>query len=121
MVGLQLGIFTDAFFHQLVTLDFHYVQLDIYTMVTGLYAVAAVLISFGAVIGKVTPFQLLVMTVLELIFYSLNNQVFMISFFDIADIGGTIVIHEFGAFFGLAVAIVYGLPNESDKILQGGW
>ena len=88
-------------------------------MITGLYAVAAVLISFGAVIGKITPFQLLVMTVLELIFYSLNNQVFMISFFDIADIGGTIVIHEFGAFFGLAVSFVYGLPNEADKILQG--
>ena len=119
VVGLQFGIFTDAFFEQVSTLDFHYIQLDIFNLVTGLYAVAAILISFGAVIGKVTPFQLLIMAILELIFYSLNNEVFMVTVFDIADIGGTIVIHEFGAFFGLAVAFAYGMPNEDDKVLQG--
>ena len=119
VVGMQFGIFTDAFFEQVSTLDFHYIQLDIFNLITGLYAVAAVLISFGGVIGKVTPFQLLIMAILELIFYSLNNEVFMVTVFDIADIGGTIIIHEFGAFFGLAVAFTYGLPNVEDKVLQG--
>jgi len=143
VVGLQFGLFTEAFFLQLSTLDWAYVSLDIYSLIAGLYAVAAVLISFGAVIGKVrvcslsaatpllfkcpslpiarqvTPFQLLVMTLMELVFYSLNNQVFMVTVFGIADIGGTIVIHEFGAFFGLACALVYGLPPDTDKVFQG--
>jgi len=53
VVGLQFGLFTEAFFLQLSTLDWAYVSLDIYSLIAGLYAVAAVLISFGAVIGKV--------------------------------------------------------------------
>jgi len=57
VVGLQFGLFTEAFFLQLSTLDWAYVSLDIYSLIAGLYAVAAVLISFGAVIGKVrVPF-----------------------------------------------------------------
>ena len=112
VVGLQWGIFNGAFFDQLATQTFEYVKLDIYTLINGLYAVAAVLISFGGVIGKLSPWQLLIMTIIELIFYSLNEKIFMIHTFGLQDIGGTIIIHEFGAFFGLAVAFMYGLPNS---------
>jgi len=61
------------------------------------------LISFGGVIGKLSPFQLLVMTIVELVFYSLNNQVFLVGNLGIADVGGTIIIHMFGAYFGLGL------------------
>jgi ammonium transporter Rh len=41
----------------------------------GDFAAAAALISFGAVLGKTSPAQTLVMVAIELVFYALNIQV----------------------------------------------
>ena len=70
------------------------------------FAAGAVLISFGAVLGKCSLFQLWVMTTFEVFFYCLNEAI-MNEIFMIYDIGGSIVIHCFGAFFGLSVALFY--------------
>lgn len=63
----------------------------------------AVLISFGVVLGKVNPFQLLFMALMESIFCVINLYVgyFVLG---VVDVGGSIFIHTFGAFFGLAVS-----------------
>ena len=63
----------------------------------------AVLISFGVIIGKVNPFQLLFMALMESIFCVINLYVgyFVLG---VVDVGGSIFIHTFGAFFGLAVS-----------------
>jgi ammonium transporter Rh len=71
--------------------------------VIGDFAAATVLISYGAVIGKVSPAQLIVMTVLELVFYGLNEGL-AVSELGYADAGGSILIHIFGAYFGLTVS-----------------
>jgi ammonium transporter Rh len=59
------------------------------------------MISFGAVIGKVTPFQLLLMAIIEVFSFWAN---FRLSITEIGahDVGGGLVIHTFGAYFGLA-------------------
>jgi len=111
VLAFQISFFTEAFFQQSYAQSYGYITLDIYSMINSLYATAAVLISFGGVIGKTTPLQLAVMTIIELIFYSLNNRVFATGFFDIADCGGTIVIHMFGAYFGLACSWMMKLPK----------
>ena len=41
-------------------------------MITGDFQAATVLISFGAVLGKTSPLQLLVMAIIEVAFASLN-------------------------------------------------
>lgn len=41
-------------------------------MLNGLFCAGACLISFGAIIGKVSPFQLLVLIIIEPFFYWLN-------------------------------------------------
>jgi len=69
------------------------------------YCVAAVLISFGGVIGKVGPKELLVMAVIEVIGYALNEVVVAYSV-GAFDAGGSMSIHAFGAYFGLTVSIV---------------
>jgi ammonium transporter Rh len=115
VLGLQWAIFTESFFWQAWTGTWAMVSLNILDLLNALYAVCAVLISFGAVIGKVTPFQLVLITIVELIFYSFNHMILLRGCYLIKDSGGTIVIHMFGAYFGLAVAYVIGRPNAVPK------
>jgi len=115
VIAFQLSFFSEALFAQLFARSFQLISINIYDMINSLYATAAILISFGAVIGKTTPASLLVMALFELVFYSLNNQVFQQGLFGIADCGGTIVIHLFGAYFGLAASYVVGLPKSEAK------
>lgn len=61
------------------------------------------LIAFGAVLGKVGPLELLVMVVVGVFGYSLNEDL-LYNELKIYDVGGSIVIHCFGAFFGLVVS-----------------
>jgi len=44
-------------------------------LLQGDFAAAAALISLGAVLGKTTPTQTLIMVIFELVFYALNLQV----------------------------------------------
>jgi hypothetical protein len=78
--GLQWSLFTESFFNQILnnTHDWHYVNINIYSLLNALYAISAVLISFGALIGKISPLQLLTMTIIELILHSVNFQILML-------------------------------------------
>lgn len=96
--------------------NFHKIPLSIHTLVFGDFAAGCVLITFGVVIGKVSPFQMMFVTIVEILFYSLNEQIGL--YLKISDIGGSMVIHMFGAFFGLAFGFVVtpktaSHPNEA--------
>jgi hypothetical protein len=54
------------------------IPLNILTLSAGLDQVAAILISFGGLIGKISPLQLVMMTILECIFYSINKSIFLV-------------------------------------------
>lgn len=112
-VGLQWAVLTESFWGQLVNNPHSWtaVDLNIYSLLNALYAISAVLISFGAVIGKVSPFQLVVMTIVELQFHSFNFKVLMTNLLNVCDMGGTYIDHMFGAYFGLAVAYMLGKPK----------
>jgi len=70
------------------------------------YAVAAVLISFGGVIGKFSAAEYLVMAFFEIIFYTINFYIGT-NIYGAIDIGGSMWIHIFGAYFGLTVALIF--------------
>lgn len=89
--------------------------INIKTLIEADFAVAAVLISFGAVLGKVSPIQLLVMATFEVIFYNISIYVGAVVL-GAVDIGGSIFIHAFGAYFGLAVSrILYQNQQTTNK------
>lgn len=81
------------------------IPIDVISLITADFGAAAVLISFGAVIGKTSPLQLVIMAILEICVYAVNEYI-AVNFYKVADIGGSMIIHVFGAYFGLAVATV---------------
>jgi len=115
-LGMQVAILGHHIFKHLIG-EGHWSKLPIdgMVLVEGDFAVAAFLISFGGLIGKVNPAQLVVLVVLESLFYNFNTQLLMFKWLEVADAGGSIVIHMFGAYFGLAVAWVVGKPSKMEK------
>lgn len=61
------------------------------------------MISMGAVLGKVSPFQLLLMGLIETVLYWVSFALYTKTF-GAMDAAGGIVLHAFGAYFGLTVA-----------------
>ncbi|KAI0242302.1 Ammonium transporter Rh type B-A [Lamellibrachia satsuma] len=93
------------------------IKVGITTLLTADFAAAAVLISFGAVLGKTSALQLVVMTVVEVVFFQLNEYLGA-SVFGAVDVGGSMFVHVFGAYFGLSVATVLsraGTEKAADK------
>ena len=67
----------------------------------------------GAVLGRASPFQLIIITFFELIFYS-ANEALNIYVFRAADVGGSMIIHTFGAYFGIAVSLMLYRKRAND-------
>jgi ammonium transporter Rh len=78
------------------------------------FSAAALLISFGALIGRATPLQMCFISVLEAVFYAINKVIIVFGLLKAEDVGGTITIHMFGAYFGLACAYALG-PQEKES------
>ncbi|KAK5583836.1 hypothetical protein RB653_005438 [Dictyostelium firmibasis] len=69
----------------------------------GLFCAGAVMISYGAILGRVTPLQMLVVGIFEPIFYFLNMFIGEMNL-EAIDVGGGMYIHLFGSVFGLTIA-----------------
>lgn len=75
---------------------------------------ATVLISMGAVLGKVTPLQLLLMGFIETAVCTANEHL-GVSVLKAADAGGSMFVHVFGAYFGLAASLALGHGRKLRK------
>jgi len=74
------------------------------------------MITFGAVLGKISLSQLWCLATLEIIFYALNEAI-CVTQFKAVDMGGSMYVHTFGAYFGLAATYFYKpkKAKEDDK------
>ena len=81
------------------------ISLSLDNLVLADFAAASVLICFGALLGKTTFNQMTFVTMSQVFFYSLNEYV-NTEFIGLKDVGGSVVIHTFGAYFGLAVSLL---------------
>lgn len=94
------------------------IPLTVETIMNADFAAGAVLISFGAVLGVLSPFQLLIMALLEVVVYAVNEHI-LVDVLGINDIGGSLIIHAFGAYFGLAVSIMHWRRGLKDNPKEG--
>lgn len=78
-------------------------EVDLPLLINSAFCAAAGMITFGAVIGFASPVQALWLLAFEVPLYAANVYltVYKIGAFDV---GGSITIHAFGAFFGLAAS-----------------
>jgi len=111
---IQWGILVDGFWRCAINGKWAAIQLEMPAAVQADFTAATVLISFGGLLGRITPAQLLAMALIEIPFFIFNEQ-FCIKNFEAVDIGGSIFIHTFGAYFGLAVSTMVGQPKDANK------
>mmetsp|Transcript_26811 Transcript_26811/g.63709 ORF Transcript_26811/g.63709 Transcript_26811/m.63709 type:complete len:455 (-) Transcript_26811:337-1701(-) len=107
MLCIYWGMLCTAFFHQCYEFDCSHarVTIDLVRLIYGLFAAGAVMISFGGVLGKVTPLQLLAMAIVEVPLFCINEHI-CANLIKVRDVGGAMTIHLFGAYFGLAVCLM---------------
>ncbi|KAM5256476.1 ammonium transporter Rh type A [Ctenodactylus gundi] len=105
-LGLQWGTIVQG----LLNSHGHNFKIGIKEMINADFSTATVLISFGAVLGKTSPIQMLIMTILEIAAFAANEYV-VVEMFMASDTGASMTIHAFGAYFGLAVSGVLYRPG----------
>jgi len=113
-LSIQMGIMFEACVHGWFSGHGVHVTLTMKEMIRGDFAAGAVLISMGAVLGRATWTQLIWMAFFELIFYSINEYI-GVEKFEAVDMGGSMFVHTFGAYFGLAFSYVMEPPTKEEE------
>jgi ammonium transporter Rh len=102
------------------------VESDIDRLILSEFAAASLLICAGAVLGRLKQYQYLLLGILFIPCYALNEWILLdgglglIAKHSFVDTGGSIVIHAFGALFGIGTAFSmttrkeFETPIESD-------
>jgi ammonium transporter Rh len=82
---------------------------EIEQLILAEFGAASLLIAAGALLGRIKMYQYLLLGMLFIPFYIFNELIVMNDYFHfvgkVADTGGSIVIHAFGAIFGISAAI----------------
>uniref|UniRef100_A0A3P9JU39 Rh family, B glycoprotein (gene/pseudogene) n=1 Tax=Oryzias latipes TaxID=8090 RepID=A0A3P9JU39_ORYLA len=105
--SLQWATLMQGFFHGLHEGKIH---IGVESMINADFCTGSVLISFGAVLGKTSPVQLLFMAVFEVTLFAVNEFI-LLTLLGTRDAGGSMTIHTFGAYFGLMVTRILYRPN----------
>jgi ammonium transporter Rh len=85
--------------------EFGYFSISLESLLTADFAAAVVLITMGALLGKLSPTQYLLVAFLETP-AALITEHFIVHNLEVNDVGGSIIVHAFGAYFGLACSRV---------------
>jgi len=103
-VAIQWYVLCGPFFEMWITNHgtFHAIGVNMNIIVRADFCAGAVMITYGVVLGKVSPFQLLCITLVEVVMYAINESFGLL--LHVADIGGSMTIHLFGAVFGLTLS-----------------
>jgi ammonium transporter Rh len=114
--AIQLGLLSIGFWKAVLTGNWSKrIDLTIHKLVDADFCAGSILISFGAVLGKLHFTQYLAMATIQIIIYGLNMNIGFTSFVA-NDIGGSMTIHLFGAYYGLTVALMIKKKHADGNI-----
>ncbi|NXK91998.1 RHL protein, partial [Formicarius rufipectus] len=107
VLGVQFSVFVEDLF-----ISFHSVANGgvMKSIAKAIISMTAVIISTGAVLGKINLVQLIVMTLVELIVFSVSRWINR-TFLEVLDHLSLMHVHVFGAYFGLAVTSRFPEPS----------
>lgn len=115
-IVLQWATLCQGFFHTLGGHGHHGAKIfiNITNLLNADFACTTVLISFGAVLGVTTPSQLVIMALCEIAIFS-GNEWYGLEVLQASDVGASMFVHIFGAYFGLMVSLVLKRDHTSEK------
>jgi ammonium transporter Rh len=82
------------------------IRINTTKLIFGEVSAGAILIAVCAVIGKTTSVQYFILTIAGSFLYTLN-EIIVIDELKVRDVGGAMIIHTFGAFYGIGLTTVY--------------
>ncbi|KAK9394049.1 ammonium transporter Rh type C [Crotalus adamanteus] len=105
--GIQWALLMQGWLH---TFQHGKILIGVESLINADFCVGSVCIAFGAILGKVSPVQLLIMTLFQVTLFSVNEYI-LLDLLHVKDAGGSMTIHTFGAYFGLTVTSILYRPN----------
>ncbi|XP_066095248.1 ammonium transporter Rh type C [Saccopteryx bilineata] len=105
--GIQWALLMQGWFH---SFEDGYILIGVENLINADFCVGSVCVAFGAILGKVSPIQLLIMTLFQVTLFSVNEFI-LLNLLAVKDAGGSMTIHTFGAYFGLTVTRILYRPN----------
>ncbi|XP_012692011.1 rh family, C glycoprotein a [Clupea harengus] len=116
--GIQWALLMQGWFHSLDP-ETGKIYIGVESLINADFCVAGCLIAYGAVLGKVSPVQLLVLTLFGVTLFAVEEYI-ILDLIHARDAGGSMVIHTFGGYYGLAISWVLYRPNlHQSKRLNG--
>ncbi|KAF7224712.1 ammonium transporter Rh type C-like 2 isoform X1 [Nothobranchius furzeri] len=116
--GIQWALLMQGWFGSLDYSDGK-IKVGVENFINADFCVAGCLIAYGALLGKVSPVQLLVLTLFGVTLYAVEEHI-IIKIIHARDAGGSMVIHTFGGYYGLAISWMLYRPNlDQSSRLQG--
>ncbi|XP_053571980.1 ammonium transporter Rh type C-like [Bombina bombina] len=109
--AIQWAILMQGWFHSFYDGK---IFIGVINLVNADFCAASVCIAFGAVLGKVSPVQVLVMTLFQVTLFAVNEWI-LLNKLHVIDAGGSMTIHTFGAYFGLTVAWILRRPKLKER------
>jgi len=103
---IQWSIITNGLWKNVMKVKWSTIEISMDTIIDADFAAASVLIAVGAVLGKLNFIQYMFMAGFQTVFYSLAYNIGIYQF-KAVDIGGSMFIHAFGAYFGIAASFAY--------------
>ena len=97
---------------------FHKIPITIDQLIRGDFGAAAVLITLGIILGKCNLHQLTVLSILLITFYTLNETICVI-YYKVTDMGGTMFVHTFGAYFGMGATYFFQAKSAITSAREG--
>ncbi|NXN90669.1 RHL protein, partial [Bombycilla garrulus] len=106
VLGVQFSVLAEDL---LIFLKTGEKYLSLFSLMKAVMSTTAVIISTGAVLGKANPGQLIVMTLVEILIFSVSRYI-NLTFLEVPENQALMHMHLFGAYFGLAVTSRFPEP-----------